>query len=71
MASEARVAVEGALHALPESYHLPIRLYDLACQPAEDVARRCGCSVGAMHMRRSRGLAMLQKILRSSSRFMK
>lgn len=69
MAGEAKLALEAALQQIPDAYLRVIRLYDLFGQAAEDVARDCDCSVGAMHMRRSRGLAMLHKILRAQSQF--
>lgn len=67
MAGEAKIALDQALQEIPERNGLAIRLYDLANGDAEDVAEACDCSVGAMHMRRSRGLAMLRRILRSRS----
>jgi DNA-directed RNA polymerase specialized sigma24 family protein len=64
MDREATSSLRVALQQIPETYRLAIERYDLAGATAEDVALECGCSVGAMHMRRSRGLTMLRSLLR-------
>ncbi|MGD9854832.1 MAG: RNA polymerase sigma factor [Planctomycetaceae bacterium] len=68
-AREAETALKAALQQVPETYRQAIHLYDLDGRNAMDVAHACGCSVGAMHMRRSRALGMLRTILCSGTRF--
>lgn len=59
--------VAHAIGRLPNAYGEVVRLYDLECVPVEQVARRLGCSVGAVYMRRARALAMLRNLLRVNS----
>jgi RNA polymerase sigma-70 factor (ECF subfamily) len=60
---EAKTALDGALAKLPDSYRMVVSLYDLAACSVDDVCEACGCSPGAMFMRRSRAHSMLQSLL--------
>ncbi len=67
--AEAKRALSEAFQHMPEVYRLVVSLYDLAgCSP-EDAAQACGCSVGAMYMRRARAHEMLRSLLGTESRF--
>ena len=46
-----------------------MRLYDLECQPPQQVAEALGRSVGAVHMLRARAHDRLRELLGSASKF--
>ncbi len=52
-----------AIKRLPASYAHVIQKYDLEGISADELAKEMGCSVGALHMRRSRALVMLGELL--------
>lgn len=52
-----------AIAKLPIGYQQIVTEYDINGEPAETVAERVGCSIGAMYMRRSRAHTLLGKIL--------
>lgn len=64
--AEARSALDSALAKMPEDYRTVISLYDLGGCSAEDVSEACGCSKGAMYMRRNRAHEMLRKLIGSA-----
>jgi len=69
MRGELEEALTAALAQLPDAYRQVVRLYDLECRPVEQVARRLGCSPGAVYMRRARARDLLREILRDFSNF--
>lgn len=66
---EAQLALEEALAQLPSHYAQVVRLYDLAGQSIEDVAKAVGRSVGATYMLRSRAHDWLVERMGPASRF--
>lgn len=69
MRGELGEALQRALAQLPDAYRDVVRLYDLECRSAEQVARLTECSPGAVYMRRARALDMLREILGGFSNF--
>ncbi|MFQ5733817.1 MAG: RNA polymerase sigma factor [Planctomycetaceae bacterium] len=63
---EAQTALDDALEKLPENHRILISLYDLAGCSVEDTCEACGCSPGAMFMRRSRAHDLLRKLIGSA-----
>lgn len=61
--NESRRLLEDAISRLPDDYQTALRLYDLECKSAADVAAAMGRSQGAVHMLRARGLERLREIL--------
>ena len=66
---EIRGALDAALDKLPPDYALVIRLYDLACLDAGEVAARMKKTTGAMYMTLSRARDRLREVLGSESDF--
>lgn len=62
-------ALELALRALPPDYEKVVRLYDLQCKTATEVAAELGRSEGAVYMLRARAHERLKEELGSSSQF--
>jgi RNA polymerase sigma-70 factor (ECF subfamily) len=58
-------AVKAAVECLPDESRQVITLYDLEQCSGADVAALCGCSPGAMFMRRKRAIEKLAEIMRS------
>ncbi len=58
-----------AVARLPTSYRQVVELYDLAGQPAQQVAQTITRSVGAVYMLRARAHDQLRAILGTSSQF--
>jgi RNA polymerase sigma-70 factor (ECF subfamily) len=68
-AHEIHAAVLQALDRLPADYAQVLRLYDLQCCVAEQVARQMNRSIGAVYMMRSRALDRLREVLGSASNY--
>lgn len=66
---EIRGALEEALEKLPPDYATVIRLYDLACLDAGEVAARMRKSTGAMYMTLARARERLRDVLGNESDF--
>lgn len=65
--NESHQVLEQAITQLPEDYQTALRLYDLECKSAADVAATMKRSQGAVHMLRARALERLREILSASS----
>lgn len=64
---EAKRALDAAFEEMPESYREVVSLYDLAGCSVADVCEACGCSEGAMFMRRARAHRMLRDLIGGTS----
>lgn len=64
---EKSLIIDEALKKLPPDYQAVLRLYDLAGQPMEDVAKLLGKSCGAVFMIRARAVERLREILPEAS----
>ncbi|MFO0974460.1 MAG: sigma-70 family RNA polymerase sigma factor [Phycisphaerae bacterium] len=69
-AAEARVALAGALNALPRDYRTVLQLYELEGRSAADIAAALGRSEGAVFMLRARALEALRARLPSASQIL-
>jgi len=58
--NEATVILNRSIVELPAAYREVVTLYDLEGRPVEEVAAACGCSPGAVFMRRARAHALLK-----------
>jgi RNA polymerase sigma factor (sigma-70 family) len=65
--NESREILDKAIAQLPDDYQTALRLYDLECKSAAEVAAAMGRSQGAVHMLRARALERLREILSASS----
>lgn len=68
-AAEFAGVIEEALAQLPPDYARVIRMYDLECRPAAEVAAALGRSAGAIFMLRARAHDRMREVLGSGSRF--
>lgn len=66
-AGEACARLMTAVDALPETYRIAVRLYDLEGRSIEEVAQALGKSPGAVHMLRARAHDRLREMLESAS----
>lgn len=66
---EAQSHLEDALSTLPPDYERVVRLYDLECLSAQEVAEQLGRSTGAIYMLRARAHQRLREQLGTASRF--
>ncbi len=64
---EIRKDLQQAIAKLPTGYQQIVMEYDINGDSAEEVAKRAGCSVGAMYMRRSRAHQMLGRIMEANA----
>jgi RNA polymerase sigma factor (sigma-70 family) len=69
VATEFADEIEKALDQLPPDYARVIRMYDLECRPAAEVAAALGRSPGAIFMLRARAHDRMREVLGSGSRF--
>jgi DNA-directed RNA polymerase specialized sigma24 family protein len=67
---EAESALQKAIEALPPTYAQVVRLYDLECKSAPEVAEAIQRSVGAVFMLRARAHERLRELMGSPSRFL-
>ncbi len=66
---EAHTALERAIAQLPEAYERVVRMYDLECRPAEEVAEALQRSVGAVFMLRARAHERLHEVMGDTSKY--
>ena len=66
---EAKQFLEAALGTLPPDYERVVRLYDLECLGAAEVAEQLGRSAGAIYMLRARAHERLKESMGAASRF--
>lgn len=65
--NEATVILNRSIDELPEAYRVVVTLYDLEGRPVDEVAATCGCSPGAVFMRRARAHALLKRRLETQA----
>lgn len=67
--SEGVRALNAALAQLPPDYEKVVRMYDLECRPAEEVAKELGRSEGAVYMLRARAHERLKELMGPAAKF--
>jgi RNA polymerase sigma-70 factor (subfamily 1) len=66
---ESEQIIERTLSALPPDYERVVRLYDLECRSAQEVAEQLGRSPGAIYMLRARAHERMRSELGNASQF--
>lgn len=66
---ESEQMIEQTLSALPPDYERVVRLYDLECRSAQEVAEQLGRSTGAIYMLRARAHERMRSDLGNASQF--
>lgn len=66
---ESEQIIERVLSALPPDYERVVRLYDLECRSAQEVAEQLGRSPGAIYMLRARAHERMRGELGNASQF--
>jgi len=66
---ESEQIIEQTLSALPPDYERVVRLYDLECRSAQEVAEQLGRSSGAIYMLRARAHERMRSELGNASQF--
>lgn len=66
---ESEQMIEQVLSALPPDYERVVRLYDLECRSAQEVAEQLGRSTGAIYMLRARAHERMRSDLGNASQF--
>lgn len=66
---ESEQMIEQTLSALPPDYERVVRLYDLECRSAQEVAEQLGRSPGAIYMLRARAHERMRSELGNASQF--
>ena len=66
---ESEQIIEQVLSSLPPDYERVVRLYDLECRSAQEVAEQLGRSTGAIYMLRARAHERMRSELGNASQF--